>query len=236
LAVIGNLGSAGNGPEASPSRTPAGAVVPSATPVATVELTPEPSDPPTAEPVETPARTSSIFEDIELTGRGSKVVRFTIPEDAAAVARITHRGSSNFIVETLDENGDTNDLLVNEIGTYEGNHLFDDSAHSVAFKVDADGRWRILVRHVTKARAWNPSKTLAGDGPDVVRLTQASEGFTTLDIRHRGSSNFVVYAYSVDGRELLVNEIGSYSGEVLLPAGTLIITVEADGTWTGTPG
>jgi hypothetical protein len=33
-----------------------------------------------------------------------------------------------------------------------------------------------------------------------------------------------------------VNEIGNYDGQVLLPDATLLISFEADGTWTGTPG
>ena len=44
-------------------------------------------------------------------------------------------------------------------------------------------------------------------------------------------------AYTADGnRELLVNEIGNYAGEVFVPEGTILLTVEADGAWTGTPG
>jgi hypothetical protein len=58
----------------------------------------------------------------------------------------------------------------------------------------------------------------------------------TLNLRHRGSSNFFVHAYTADSAELLVNEIGNFSGEVLIPDGTLLLTVGADGTWTGTPG
>jgi hypothetical protein len=42
-------------------------------------------------------------------------------------------------------------------------------------------------------------------------------------------------AYTADDRSLLVNEIGKYKGEVLLPDGTVLVTFEADGAWTGTP-
>ncbi|MGW4638383.1 hypothetical protein ACWEN6_07640 [Sphaerisporangium sp. NPDC004334] len=51
---------------------------------------------------------------------------------------------------------------------------------------------------------------------------------------HDGDSNFIVYGYSRIGSypELLVNEIGGYKGKVLLPAGTRLITVKADGAWT----
>jgi hypothetical protein len=235
IGVVASL--AGGGTEApGASAQPTTAVVePSATANEPAAASAEPSL--SAEPIpasEPPA--VATFDDIELTGRGDKVVRFTIPEDAPAIARISHRGSSNFAVETIDANGTTNELLVNEIGNYGGNHMFDNSAHSVAFKITADGSWRVLVRPISRARAWDPSTPLEGKGADVVRLVPASSGLVSLAIRHRGSSNFAVMAYSGTGTELLVNEIGNYSGEVLLPDGTFFLTVEADGSWTGTTG
>ncbi len=42
-------------------------------------------------------------------------------------------------------------------------------------------------------------------------------------------------AFAADGADLLVNEIGNYSGPVPLPDGTLLLTVQADGRWTITP-
>jgi hypothetical protein len=197
LLAIGVIASLAGGGTADPSASPApttadvttheptqsaASAEPSASSTETT-LTPMP----TAEPPLTVA-----FEDIELTGRGDKVVRFTIPEDEAAIGRFTHRGSSNFAVESLADDGSTNELLVNEIGSYQGNHLFDVDTHSVAFKITADGQWGALVRSITKARAWDPSTRLEGEGADVVRLTRASSGLVTLDLRHRGQSNFAV--------------------------------------------
>jgi hypothetical protein len=46
--------------------------------------------------------------------------------------------------------------------------------------------------------------------PDVVRLAPVSSGFMTLNLRHRGSSNFFVCAYTADNTELLVNETGTF--------------------------
>lgn len=39
-------------------------------------------------------------------------------------------------------------------------------------------------------------------------------------------------AYASGGTDLLVNEIGNYSGETLLPDGTLVLEITADGAWT----
>jgi hypothetical protein len=173
------------------------------------------------------------FKPISLHGTGDKVARFKIPRDAAAIADISHTGSSNFAVWTIGKSGDKQDLLVNEIGDYHGTVLFDeqDGQHSVAFQIDADGRWSVRILPLSKAPVWSGRKALNGRGDSVVRLSPPSSGLTTTKIQHTGSSNFAVYAYG-DTTELLVNEIGKYRGESLLPNGTLLIAITADGRWS----
>ena len=176
------------------------------------------------------------FSPVELNGTGAKVAKFTIPEEAAGIATISHRGSSNFSVTSLAADGAHNDLLVNVIGNYSGTVLFDATGHSVAFEVGADGPWTVSIEPLASARAWNPASALTGSGDDVVRLSPSSEGLVTLALTHDGESNFAVTSYGADDRSLLVNEIGGFSGEVALPGGTLLLQVEADGSWTAAPG
>jgi hypothetical protein len=109
--------------------------------------------------------------------------------------------------------------------------------HSVAFEVDAEAAWTIVVKPIEQARAWNPTTVLNGTGDDVLRVSPPSAGLVTLQLTHSGRSNFAVQSYSLDGdSDLLANEIGKFKGEVLLPDQTALLTVEADGAWTGTPG
>ena len=49
---------------------------------------------------------------------------------------------------------------------------------------------------------------------------------------HDDDSNFVVLAWSADGRDLLVNDIGAYDGTVRIDPGAILIVVNADGAWT----
>jgi hypothetical protein len=186
-----------------------------------------------AEPTEAPVS----FKAITASGRGSKVVKFTIPEDVPAIATISNRGRSNFIVEALAKSGETNSLLVNEIGNYSGTVIFDTSSgeHSVALKIESDGTWRVVIKPIVSARSWSGSGRLTGKGDDVVRVSPATSGLFVVTITHAGRANFIVTAYSADGTDLLVNEIGRYSGETTLPDGTLLIEVEADGSWMMTP-
>ena len=65
-------------------------------------------------------------------------------------------------------------------------------------------------------------------------LSGGSSGTTT--IKNKGHDNFSVIAYGPDGEylDLLVNEIGSYNGEVLLPDNDRLSSrsVPSGGTWS----
>ena len=93
------------------------------------------------------------------------------------------------------------------------------------------------VRPVAEAKAWDLSTTLTGTGDSVHRLVSLSAGPVTLELTYNGNRNFIVQSYSDDGSEGLANEIGEFTGEVLLPGGTFLLEVTAgDGTWTATQG
>ena len=62
-------------------------------------------------------------------------------------------------------------------------------------------------------RAWDCTGTWTGKGDDLVAIQSgAFAGLDSVKITNSGQSNFVVWAYE-DTRDLLVNEIGNYSGE-----------------------
>jgi hypothetical protein len=215
-------------PTPSPTPKPTPRPTPRPTPIPTPKPTPVPTPKPTPAPV-------GAFAPIVLSGSGSAVPRFTIPEDAIAIATIVYNGGGNFAVWTVDSTGAKTDLLVNEIGAYGGTVLFDEDGHSSAFSVLASGPWSITVKPIEMARKWTQGSNLGGQGDDVVVLEPPTSGLTSTTITHTGSSNFAVWSWSLYGRDLLVNEIGSYNGEVLLGDGTILFEVKADGAWSMTP-
>jgi hypothetical protein len=163
-------------------------------------------------------------------GRGDKIVKLPA-QDAPTFARITGKGSGNFAVISY-VGSDYDDLLVNEIGSYAGSVYI--AAGVNRLKVTSSGTWTIEVRPITSARAWDGVTALTGKGDSVAILTGGAGGITT--IKNKSRSNFAVIAYSPEGEylDLLVNEIGTYSGEVLVPdADPIVLAISAvGGTWS----
>lgn len=172
----------------------------------------------------------AFSEPISLSGSGDDLVSVDIPEDSPAIAHIVHEGQSNIQVTTFDEDGQRINGIVNEIGNYDGiRPLNFERGEAVAeFEIAADGAWTIEVSPITSARMWSPSTPIEGDGDEVV-LADGVEGAAMFT--HDGGSNFQVTAWG-DSRDGLINEIGTYDGTVRVPAGTLLVEIVADGTWT----
>lgn len=74
----------------------------------------------------------------DIKGKGDDVVLY---DDGAKVATIKHRGSSNFTVWFYAQDG--SDLLVNEIGNYQGESVLTGRA---ILAITADGPWSIVAK------------------------------------------------------------------------------------------
>ena len=147
---------------------------------------------------------------------------------------ITNDGSSNFAVWNLDSNGKQIDLLVNTIGSYSGTRLIDaiKGQQTAALNIESDGNWTVTLKPLALLRVWDGTGTWTGKGDDLLVIKSgAFAGLDSIKITNSGESNFVVTAYG-DSKDLLVNEIGNYSGEQLMPAGTVLLEIQSDGNWS----
>lgn len=218
LVIAGNTTDSAQPEKARPTSQP-----PSIT--ATTQPAPTTAPPP---PTAAPATQTRTY-----SGRGAKTLRITKKADEAMLATITHRGSANFAVTRLDAQGQQIDLLVNTIGNYTGTRLVDplEDENTAALKIEADGAWTVTTKPTAGARRWNGAGTFTGRGDDVINIEGAFSGLDSLRATHQGQANFAVTAYG-ESMELLVNEIGNYSGEHLVPNGAILLSVDADGRWT----
>jgi hypothetical protein len=176
---------------------------------------------------------TSAYADTKYRGEGDQVLRIRATKKPGII-HFTHDGESNFIVYTIKPNGKKDDLLVNEIGPYDGTVLYNaySSKGTIGLAIKADGAWTATFKPITGARCWCKA-TIRGTGDQVLKLVP-TRGLRTMRATHNGDSNFIVYGYTRIGSypDLLINEIGSYKGKVLLPTGTRLVTVKADGSWT----
>ena len=173
------------------------------------------------------------------SGTGSRVLTTRLSRRAPLVVTATHNGSANFVIKIVG--GGANELLVNEIGHYSGQTVWD-AAHSGRYRiaVEADGGWTIkLYQPVPSDAKRNLIGSFSGRGSRALFVKTTRSVQPVLTASHNGQANFVVrlIAYgNITGTILLVNEIGHYHGQTLLdqpvPRGTCVIAVEADGAWT----
>lgn len=176
---------------------------------------------------------TAAHADTTFRGEGDDVSRIHANK-TPGLMRFTHDGESNFIVYTVNGRGKTEELLVDEIGPYDGTVLYNayDSKGTIGLEIKADGAWTATFKPVTKARCWCAA-TVRGTGDQVLKLSP-TRGLHTVSAAHNDRSNFIVYGYPRLGTygDLLFNQIGTYKGKALLPTGTRLVTVHADGTWT----
>jgi len=171
------------------------------------------------------------------SGYGPDVLKFSKPDGSArpAILKISHRGESNFSVVSLTNDYDYNDLLVNEIGNYNGTILLDagySSSKSTYLEIDADGEWTVEVMSGYAAPVLRPGGTASGTVDAVYAWTGKK---STASFRYAGDSNFIVQWMTRNDSDLIVNEIGSYSGKRLVQAAPAWLTIEAVGPWTVKP-
>ena len=135
-----------------------------------------------------------VFDAVKKSGSGDSVVKLGDASDAVAVAvKATHKGQSNFVVKSLDDDNDSVELLVNEIGNYSGTTLLVLDGEK-RLKIDADGPWTITVSPIADMKEIDPP--VDGRGDSVVLY---SGGAADWKIKHKGESNFVVKQFTDDG-------------------------------------
>lgn len=160
------------------------------------------------------------------SGSGDDVVDISVGDGIYCV-HFTNSGSRNFIVKSYDATG-SRDLLINEIGAYNGYVLLLGTA-PFSFEITSSGNWTYQVIKLVET----DQTSFSGTGDYVTDKFTASSG--TWEFTHSGESNFIVRLYTTSGRTLLVNEIGSYSGKkvVNIPLGSYaVLEIKADGDWS----
>lgn len=169
---------------------------------------------------------------LKLNGTGDTVTSKFSLENGFVIINATHQGSRNFAVKLLDANANSVELVVNEIGNYNGSKVYSVSAGEYLYEVTAGGSWSINMSQEIPENV-SPEGTVSGKGDSVVFM-EISAGAKTVSFTHDGQSNFAVKA---NDSVLLANEIGSYKGskvQKINDNSIYFFDITADGNWTMT--
>ena len=160
-----------------------------------------------------------------LSGRGQTATNPITPPAPVSTATFTHDGNSNFVVWAY--RGNDRDLLVNEIGRYQGTRPILGTA-PVVFDIEADGAWTITIAPLRTGGSSN----FSGRGDSVSSLFEPP-GSGPYEISHDGRSNFVMWLRCADRSSLVQNEIGPVNASRIITfgQGPCYWEVVADGSW-----
>jgi len=85
-------------------------------------------------------------EPIILSGNGKEATSFFELEKGLSIFEMKHDGDHNFIIWLYKDDGDRIDLLVNEIGEFDGSTVIGiDESGSYLLDITADGNWQISI-------------------------------------------------------------------------------------------
>jgi hypothetical protein len=197
-------------------------------------------DPTTEQPTEDPTDEAPAEPSTTLpkkrtyTGSGDDVIKFkeAITDPVLVTTKWTGADDNNTIY-AYDADGNEGDLLVNTIGAYNGTAITNISVDSSlkALKIEGSGNWKITLKPITDARAWDGEGTLKGSSDDVVNVVDVFNTLDEMRFKSTGADgNISVYGLG-ESQDLIVNEIGNFSGDYLVPPGTTLLQIESDGRW-----
>ena len=203
------------------------------------EPEPQPAEEPAPEPKPEPQPQATQAPQPQIkthTGRGDEVIKFkkAITEPTLVVTSWSGPDHNNTIY-AYDSDGNEGDLLVNTIGSYKGTNLINiyEDENVKALKIEGSGSWKITLKPISEATAWDGKGTFSGESDDVISVSDVFDGLDSMKFKStKADSNVTVYGLG-DGREdLIVNEIGNFSGTYLVPGGVTLMKISSDGHWT----
>ena len=195
----------------------------------------EPKQEPTQEQRQ---ETAQEPEPINLSGTSQQASQKFTLESGLSIFRMTHVGTSNFIIWLLDNTGEEVELLVNETDNFDGAKAVGiETNGTYILDVSADGQWTVKIEQPRPITAPSIPQTFTGTGQQVSEFVTIPRGLTTFRITHSGSSNFIIWLLNDDGEtiELLVNETGSFNGSKAVgieQTGIYLLDIAADGNWS----
>lgn len=174
---------------------------------------------------------------IELSGIGQQASQKFTLENGLSIFNMTHDGTSNFSIVLMNSDGQRIELLVNEIGEFNGAKAVGIvEKGEYVLDISASGKWTVKIEQLRPTVADAKPRTFTGIGQQVSPFIKLDKGLVTFKLKHAGESNFAVLLIDKKGnrKELLVNEIGDFDGSKAVgvsKSDLYLLDVSADGEW-----
>ena len=87
-----------------------------------------------------------------------------------------------------------------------------------ALKIEGSGNWKVTLKPLADAKVWDGNGTYKGKSDDVINVDGVFEGLDSMRFKSTNADgNITVYGLG-DSEDLMVNEIGNFSGKYLVPS------------------
>jgi len=175
-------------------------------------------------------------EEIYLSGSGKEASKIFTLTKGASVFEMKSIGSRNFAIWLLDESGDRVDLLVNEIGSFDGSKMiYIENEGNYILDVTANDKWKVSIKQPRPTNA-PEINIFSGKGKQYIGPFYLKSGLKRFTLKNKGNRNFAVWLLDKDGSyvELLANEIGSFDGSRAVgidEEGIYFFDISSKGSW-----
>jgi hypothetical protein len=189
---------------------------------------------PSAAPGQEVPRVEKV-ESQEFEGQGSKKQTFKAG-GGLTIFTLKHTGRANFVVQY--GSGENNNLLVNEIGNYEGSKAVGLPVGDYTLDIATRGQWSVKIDQSVPTEAPLPPKKLKGDRAAASEFFSLKAGPAKFRLTYKGAGLFAPQLINAaDGTvvTLLANELSDFTGDKtveIFADGIYVVDVTASGPWT----
>jgi len=192
----------------------------------------------TGKPAESQSCTPPIVEPepITLSGSGQEASDIFELIEGVAIFELENTGSGHFGIWLMDDMGNNVELLVNEIGPFDGSKIVRiDREGEYILDVSAQGSWEVTIKQPRPTTA-PETKTFSGKDQQYAGPFYLDSGLTKFKLKNTGSGHFGIWLLDSEGNnvELLVNEIGPFDGSKAVGIrreGIYYFDISAQGNW-----
>ena len=182
----------------------------------------------------TPQRIEKVASQ-EFEGQGNKKQNFQAG-GGLTVFTLSHEGPQNFVVQYGQ--GSNMQLLVNEIGNFEGSKAVGLPVGTYTLDIATRGQWKVTIDQSVPTEAPAPPKKLEGSGSEASDFFSLKAGPARFRLSYDGEGLFApTLIKASDGTviTLLANELSRFNGEKTVEIAEdniYLVDVTASGRWT----